>query len=195
MAESLTVKTIPIIRMDCPTCIPVLEREVLKVEGVEEVRGNYMAKSLKVTFDPSKAQLAEIEAAIERVGYRIAYKRYPSPLSRLRDLFKWDQGVEVSSLTDADFPGKVLHASKTVAVLFSSPTCPMCSVFKPEFLSLADKMGKEADFYEMDIVATETWREYDILSIPQVLIFRAGMISERFTAMPVAAEIERALGA
>ena len=195
MVESLTVKTIPIIRMDCPTCIPVLEREVLKVEGVEEVRGNYMAKSLKVTFDPSKAQLAEIEAAIERVGYRIAYKRYPSPLSRLRDLFKRDQGVEVSSLTDADFPGKVLHASKTVAVLFSSPTCPTCSVFKPEFLSLADKMGKEADFYEMDIVATETWREYDILSIPQVLIFRAGMISERFTAMPVAAEIERALGA
>jgi len=195
MVESLTVKTIPIIRMDCPTCIPVLEREVLKVEGVEEVRGNYMAKSLKVTFDPSKAQLAEIEAAIERVGYRIAYKRYPSPLSRLRDLFKRDQGVEVSSLTDADFPGKVLHASKTVAVLFSSPTCPTCRVFKPEFLSLADKMGKEADFYEMDIVATETWREYDILSIPQVLIFRAGMISERFTAMPVAAEIERALGA
>ena len=195
MAESLTVKTIPIIRMDCPTCIPVLEREVLKVEGVEEVRGNYMAKSLKVTFDPSKAQLAEIEAAIERVGYRIAYKRYPSPLSRLRDLFKRDQGVEVSSLTDADFPGKVLHASKTVAVLFSSPTCPTCSVFKPEFLSLADKMGKAVDFYEMDIVATETWREYDILSIPQVLIFRAEMISERFTAMPVAAEIERALGA
>ena len=195
MAESLTVKTIPIIRMDCPTCIPVLEREALKVEGVQEVRGNYMAKSLKVTFDPSKAQLAEIEAAIERVGYRIAYKRYPSPLSRLRDLFKRDQGVEVSSLTDADFPGKVLHASKTVAVLFSSPTCPTCRVFKPEFLSLADKMGKEADFYEMDIVATETWREYDILSIPQVLIFRAGKTYERFTAMPVAAEIEKALGA
>ncbi len=195
MVESLTVKTIPIIRMDCPTCIPVLEREVLKVEGVEEVRGNYMAKSLKVTFDPSKAQLAEIEAAIERVGYRIAYKRYPSPLSRLRDLFKRDQGVEVSSLTDADFPGKVLHASKTVAVLFSSPTCPTCRVFKPEFLSLAEKLGKEAEFYEMDIEATETWRDYDILSIPQVLIFRAGNVSERFTAMPVAAEIERALGA
>lgn len=195
MAEPLTVKTIPIIRMDCPTCIPVLEREVLKVEGVQEVRGNYMAKSLRVTFDPSKARLAEIEAAVERVGYRIAYKRYPSPLSRLRGLFKRGQGVEVSSLTDADFPGKVLHASKTVVVLFSSPTCPTCRVFKPEFLSLAEKLGKEAEFYEMDIEATEAWRDYDILSIPQVLIFRAGRASERFTAMPVAAEIERALGA
>jgi thioredoxin-like negative regulator of GroEL len=195
MSSSLTVKTIPILRMDCPTCIPVLEIEVLKVEGVEEVRGNYLARTLKVTFDSSKAQLAEIEAAIERVGYRIAYKRYPSPLSRLRDLFKRDQGVEVASLTDADFPGKVLHASKTVVVLFSSPTCPTCKVFKPEFLGLAERMGKEADFYEMNIEETETWREYDVLSIPQVTVFRAGKISERFTAMPIASEIEKALGA
>jgi len=194
MAENLTVKTIPIIRMDCPTCIPVLEREVLKVEGVQDVRGNYMAKSLKVTFDPSKGQLADIEAAVERVGYRIAYKRYPGPWSRLRDLFKRDQGVEVTSLTDVDFPGKVLHASKTVVVLFSSPTCPTCRVFKPEFMSLAEKLRGEADFFEMDIVATETWRDYDVLSIPQVIIFRAGKVSERFTAMPVAVEIERTLG-
>jgi copper chaperone CopZ len=168
MTETITVKTIPIIRMDCPTCIPVLEREVLKVEGVQEVRGNYMAKSLKVTFDHTRAQLADIETAVERVGYRIAYKKYPSPLSRLRGLFKREKGVEVASLMDADFPGKVL-------------------------LSLADKLGGEADFYEVDIEATETWRDYDILSIPQVLIFRAGKVSERFTAMPVAAEIERAL--
>jgi copper chaperone CopZ len=193
MTETITVKTIPIIRMDCPTCIPVLEREVLKVEGVQEVRGNYMAKSLKVTFDHTRAQLADIETAVERVGYRIAYKKYPSPLSRLRGLFKREKGVEVASLMDADFPGKVLHASRTVVVLFSSPMCPTCRVFKPDYLSLADKLGGEADFYEVDIEATETWRDYDILSIPQVLIFRAGKVSERFTAMPVAAEIERAL--
>jgi thioredoxin-like negative regulator of GroEL len=101
----------------------------------------------------------------------------------------------VASLTDADFPGKVLHASKTVVVLFSSPTCPTCKVFKPEFLGLAERMGKEADFYEMNIEETETWREYDVLSIPQVIVFRAGKISERFTAMPIASEIEKALGA
>jgi thiol-disulfide isomerase/thioredoxin len=181
--------------MDCPTCIPLLEKEVAKLEGVETVRGSYMYKMLKVTYDPEVTQLAEIEAAVERVGYRIAYKKYPSPLSRLRGLFKRETAAEVASLTDTDFPGKVLHASRTVVVLFSSPTCPTCRVFKPEFLSLADKLGEEADFYEMDIEATEAWRDYDILSIPQVIIFRAGKVSERFTAMPVAAEIEGALGA
>jgi thiol-disulfide isomerase/thioredoxin len=193
MSKSLTVKTIPILRMDCPTCIPLLEKEVMKLEGVETVRGSYMSKILRVTFDPEVTQIAEIEAAVERLGYRIAYKKYPSALSRLRGLLKRETAVEVASLTDTDFPGKVLHASKTVVALFSSPTCPTCRVFKPEFLFLAEKMGEEADFYEVDIEATETWRDYDILSIPQVLIFRAGKVSERFTAMPVAAEIERAL--
>jgi len=194
MTKALTVKTIPILRMDCPTCIPLLEKEVAKLEGVESVRGGYMTKILRVTYDPDITQLVEIEAAVERVGYRIAYKKYPGALSKLRGLFKRGATVELSTLTDSDFPGKVLHASKTAAVLFSSPTCPTCKVFKPEFLSLAEKMGEAADFYEMNIEATETWREYDVLSIPQVIIFRAGKVSERFTAMPVAEEIERALG-
>ncbi|MCW4035697.1 MAG: cation transporter, partial [Candidatus Bathyarchaeota archaeon] len=140
MDPELTEKTIPITRMDCPTCIPVLEREVNKLEGVEGVRGNYMAKNLKVKYDPERVQLAEIEVAIERVGYQIAYKRYPGVFSKIRELFKREETERVPSLTDADFPGKVLHASRTVAVLFSSPTCPTCKVFKPRFEELAERV-------------------------------------------------------
>jgi thioredoxin 1 len=193
MNMKLVEKIIPITRMDCPTCIPVLEREVGRLEGVEEVRGNYMAKNLRVTYDPERVQLAEIEAAIERVGYQITYKRYPGVFSKLKELFRREESEEVPSLTDADFPGKVLHASKTVAVLFSSPTCPTCRVFKPRFREIAGKVGDKADLYEMDIVSTETWRKYDILSIPTVLVFRAGEATERFTVLPDAEEIERAL--
>lgn len=186
-------KTIPITRMDCPTCIPVLEREVGRLEGVDEVRGNYMAKNLRVTYNPERVQLAEIEAAIERVGYQIAYKRYPGVFSKLKELFRREESEEAPSLTDADFPGKVLHASRAVAVLFSSPTCPTCRVFKPRFREIAGRVDEKADLYEMDIVSTETWRKYDILSIPTVLVFRAGEVAERFTALIDVEEIERAL--
>ncbi len=189
----LVEKTIPITRMDCPTCIPVLEREVGRLEGVEGVRGNYMAKNLRVTYDPEKVQLAEIETAIERVGYHIAYKRYPGVFSKFKELFRREESKEAPSLTDADFPGKVLHAPKTVAVLFSSPTCPTCRVFKPRFREIAGRVGDKANLYEMDIVSTETWRKYDILSIPTVLVFRAGEVAERFTAIPDTEEIEKAL--
>lgn len=86
-----TVKEIPINRMDCPTCIPLLEKAVLKIEGVSEARGNYMTKILRVTYDQDRVQLAEIEAAIERVGYHISYKKYPGVISKLRSLFRREQ--------------------------------------------------------------------------------------------------------
>ena len=187
-------KNIPITRMDCPTCIPVLEKEVKRLEGVEAARGNYMTKNLRVTYDPDRVQLEEIESAIERVGYQIAYKRYPGVFSKLKDLFKKKESKSVPALTDEEFPGKVLHSSRNVAVLFTSPTCPTCRVFKPEFEALAERTDK-ADFYEMDIVSTERWRDYDILSIPTVLVFKAGEVSNRFTALPRTDEIESAVTA
>jgi cation transport ATPase len=193
LAINTSEKTIPIVRMDCPTCIPVLEREVLKLEGVERVRGNYMTKTLKVTYDPSKVQLSEIEAAIENIGYRISYKKYPSPLSKLKDLFKSEKDSQIRSLTDSEFPGKVFHASKDVAVLFSSPNCPTCQVFKSEYQKLAEELKSKADFYEMDINSTNTWKNYDILSIPTVLLFRVGKVFQRFTALPETGQIAKAL--
>ena len=118
MVSKLTVKTIPIIRMDCPTCIPVLEREIRQLEGVDNVRGNYMSKTLKVTYDPEMVQLTEIEAAIERVGYQIAYKKYPGVISRLRGIFQkkaWNGtgSGEILSIWRFQFPKKELLRNLT----------------------------------------------------------------------------------
>lgn len=195
MASTRSVKTIPLTRMDCPTCIPLLEREVTELDGVESVQGNYMNKTLKVTFDTTRVQLDAIEAAIERIGYRIAYKKYPSFLSRLRGFLSSEKTVKFATLNDADFAAKVLDASRPVAVLFSSPTCPTCHAFKRQISEIAEKIQDKADLYEMDIVTTETWRKHDVLSIPTVLLFREGKLSERFDALPRGEDIARALGA
>jgi len=189
----LTVKAIPIVRMECPTCIPILEREVERLEGVEGARGNYMTKTLKVTYDPDQVQLQEIEAAIERIGYRIAYKKYPSLVSRIRGLLRPERPSRIEVLSDADFPGKVLHASKPVAVLFSTPTCPTCRVFKSVYEEASDRLSGRADLYEIDITSTETWRSFDILTVPTILVFRGGEVAERFTAVPRIEEVEEAL--
>jgi thioredoxin 1 len=194
VASKFTVKTIPITSMDCPTCIPVLEREVKQLPGVDEVRGNYMNKTLKVTYDPDSVQLEEIEAAIERIGYRIAYKKYPSILSKMRGLLRGEKADEVISLTDQDFPGKILHSSRPVAVLFSSPTCPTCRLFKRQFQEIAAKAKGKANLYEMDIASTETWRKYDIMSIPTVLIFRNGQLINKFEALPKGEDIALSIG-
>ena len=181
--------------MECPTCIALLEREVKRVEGVREVQGNYINKTLKITYDLDTVSIEKIEAAIERIGYQIAYKKYPSALSRLKGLLKREQIKEITSLKDAEFTGKVLNASGPAAVLFSAPTCPACHFFERQFKEMAEKMGGKAEFYEMNVASTKAWKKFNILSIPTVLIFRNGQLSKRFDALPNERAIMLALGA
>ena len=97
------------------------------------------------------------------------------------------------TITDADFPAKVLHSTKPVAVLFSSEGCPSCQIIKPQFKELAEKQAGKVDFYELDITHTEVWKEYNVMSIPTVIIFRGGKPAERFSAMLRVDELEKAL--
>ena len=191
--KRLLVKVIPITRMECPTCIPLLEREVKNVEGVTEAKGSYMTKNLRVIYDPDLVQLPEIEAAIERIGYRIAYKKYPGIISKIKGLIRREKRGRVEAISDSDFPQKVLEAPKPVAVLFTTPTCPTCRVFKPVYEETADNLEGKAQLYMMDIASTDTWRRYSILTIPTVIIFQDGEVKEKLTSVPGREEIEEAL--
>jgi thioredoxin 1 len=187
-----TMKLIPIVQMDCSTCVSPIEKEILKLNGVKEARVNYMTKTVKVIYDSDLAGLSDIEAAIERVGYQIAYKQYPSVASKLKGLFRKEKTSSVNVISDADFASKVLHASKSVAVLFSSPTCPACKVTKSVYTQVAEELAGHAEFYEMDISTSNTCHDYGVLSIPSVLIFRDGQLKDRLLA-PQKTEIIKAL--
>lgn len=185
-------KEIAITRMDCPTCVVTLEKSVMKVPGVKKAQGNHLKKTIKVTMDDT-VPLASIEKAIEDVGYQVAYKKYPGPLSKLRGLFSRGESKAIASITDGDFPEKVLMASKPVAVLFSSEGCPSCQVLKPKIKELAEKQAGHTDFYEMDVTHTEAWKGYGVMGIPTVVVFRGGKPAERFGAMLSVGDLEKAL--
>lgn len=185
-------KRIPITRMDCPTCVPTLEKAVSDLDGVGEVKGNYIYRYLRVIYDPEKVTLERIEKAIEGVGYQVAYKEYPSVVSRLIKLFRNGKSSPgIRPLSDQDFQRKVLNSAGQVVVLFSSKTCPSCRIFKTSYEELADNGGNI--FYEMDISVTETWRKYGVMSIPTVLIFKDGEVTNRFTAMLKMEDVQSAL--
>lgn len=187
------VKTIPIEGMDCSTCVPVLENEVKKLKGVHDVRASYMTKTLKVTFSPEEIELSDIEAAIEGLGYRIGYKTYPTLGSKIRGLFAGQKASDVKAISDEEFLGKVLHASRPVAVLFSSPTCPVCRVTKNMVEEVSRKLNGKAELYEMNIFSTETWRSYDISTVPTIVFFRNGKVYVKLDSAPRREDIEKAL--
>jgi copper chaperone CopZ len=191
--KPLTMKLIPIVQMDCSTCVPILEREILKLNGVREARANSLTKTVKVVYDSDLVRLSEIESAIERVGYQIAYKKYPGVASKLKGLFRKEKPSHMKVISDADFASKVLHASKPVAVLFSSPSCPTCQAAKSLYVKTAEDLAGRAELYEMDISTSEIWHNYDILSIPTILIFRDGQLKGRLTTLPQKTEIIEAL--
>lgn len=194
MAAKHVTKTIPIIRMDCPTCIPLLEREVKQLPGVAEVQGSYINKLLKISYDSDQAQLEEIEATIERLGYRIAYKKYPSVFSKIKRAIEGKkEEEEIRTITDTQFAETINHTANPVAVVFSSSRCPACLYFKRQLKEITRINKETIVIYEMDITRTETWRQYDIMSIPTVLIFRNGQVFDRFEALPQAKEVLRAM--
>jgi thioredoxin 1 len=191
--KPLTTKLIPIVQMDCSTCVPILEREIVKLKGVKEVRANYVAKMVKVVYDSDLVRLSEIESAVERVGYQIAYKKYPGVASKLKGLFRKEKPSYVKVISDGDFASKVLHASEPVAVLFSSPSCPACQATKSVYIETAEDLAGRAELYEMDIFTSEIWHNYDILNIPTILIFRDGQLKGRLIALLHKTEIIKAL--
>jgi len=99
--KPLTTKLIPIAQMDCSTCVPILEKEILKLKGVKEAQANYLVKMVKVVYDSDLVTLFEIESAIEKVGYQIAYKKYPNVASKLKGLFRKEKPSLAEVISDA----------------------------------------------------------------------------------------------
>ena len=179
--------------MDCPTCVPILEKEIMKLQGVKEARANYITKMVKVIYDSDLVRLADVEKAIEHTGYQVAYKKYPSAASKLKQLFGKEKPSKVKMLGDTDFASRVLHASKSIAVLFASPTCPACQIAKEIYAQTAEEIGERAELYEMDVTTSETWRNYNLTVTPTILFFVDGQLRQTFSGLPQKAEIIKAL--
>ncbi len=73
----MTSAIIQLETLDCPSCLHKIEATVKSLGGVspEASRALFNSSKLKVTFDQHDIQLAEIEAAIEQMGYSIMYRK------------------------------------------------------------------------------------------------------------------------
>ena len=185
------VRNIPIRRMDCPTCVLTLEKEIKKIPGVKDATGNYLKKTIRVKYTEPN-QLISIEKAIEDLGYEITYKKYPSSIERIKEFF--NQGIsEIQPLVDKDFQSKVLNSTRTTAVLFGSKSCPACQAIKPKLNQLANKYRGNTEFFEMNIEYSESWKNYNVMGIPTVIVFKNGKVAEKFTMILNLYDLEKRL--
>ena len=100
-------------------------------------------------------------------------------------------------VTDNNFQAEVLEAGEPVLVDFWAPWCGPCRVVHP----ILEEMSGERD--DVKIVSInidenlETANQYEVLSIPTMIVFKGGQPAKRIVgAMPkkkLEAEIEPAL--
>lgn len=64
----MTKEIYPIMGMHCASCKMLIEKIVSKVEGVKKVNINYASEKMRVEFDETKTDLAEIKKAVESAG-------------------------------------------------------------------------------------------------------------------------------
>jgi len=182
--------SLPIVEMDCPTCASIIEKELKKLSGVEEVRVNFLMKKVVVTYDSTKIGVPELEGRLEDLGYRLLYKKYGGFFERFSRVLGREEGIDFRHVSDHDFEDLVLKSNKPVVLLFASPTCPSCKALKPRLKAAFDKFPGQVYLYEMDIMKTKRWEDYDVMSVPTVLCFKDGKVISRKENLPKQEEIE-----
>lgn len=77
--------------------------------------------------------------------------------------------------------------------MFTSPTCPTCKALKPKLNAALEKFSEQVYLYEMDIITTKKWEDYDVMSVPTILLLKGGKVIGRQENFPEKEEIEEML--
>ena len=90
--------------------------------------------------------------------------------------------MSVLTFTDSNFEEEVIKADKTVIVDFYAEWCGPCKMMSPVIESIAEELGDTVKVGKVDSDENlEIVEKYDIMSIPTIIIFKNGEISNTFT--------------
>ncbi len=103
-------------------------------------------------------------------------------------------GQHTVELTDDNFDAEVLQSSSPVLVDFWAPWCGPCRQIAPLIDQLAEQYAGKIKVGKINIDDNpQITGQFGIQSIPTLMVFRGGDVSERFVGMPPKAKLEQAL--
>ena len=70
---------LPIEGMTCASCVRRVEKSLAAVPGVAEANVNFATEQAVVRFDPLRASLRDLRAAVDKAGYRVGELSEPVP--------------------------------------------------------------------------------------------------------------------
>jgi len=83
-----------------------------------------------------------------------------------------------------EFKSKVLASKKPVLVDFFATWCGPCRMLTPILEQIAEEKKGEIDIFKMDVDECEDLsREFGIMSIPTLMVFKNGQLVKRETGL------------
>ena len=84
-------------------------------------------------------------------------------------------------LNSENFESEVLNANETVLVDFYADWCGPCKMMAPVIEELAEELQEKAKVGKINVdESTDTATQYDVMSIPTIIIFKNGKEVKRF---------------
>ncbi len=86
--------------------------------------------------------------------------------------------------TDDEFESQVLQSEQPVLVDFYADWCPPCKVLAPTIEQIAEQFAGRAAVGKLDVDANpQTAQTFAIRSIPTVLVFVGGQVTDRIVGV------------
>lgn len=94
-------------------------------------------------------------------------------------------------LTEQNFDAEVLQAELPVLIDFWAPWCGPCRMLAPAVAQIAEEYAGKAKVCKVNVdEAPELARRFGIMSIPTVLVFKGGQLTEKLVGLRPKAELE-----
>ncbi|MCB0191528.1 MAG: heavy metal translocating P-type ATPase [Anaerolineae bacterium] len=61
----------PIVNLDCATCVQTIERALRKLDGMQQATVNFATAKAHVTYDPARLSLTHIQQTMKKAGYTV----------------------------------------------------------------------------------------------------------------------------
>ena len=77
--------TLPVTGMTCANCVSTVERNLKKLNGVQQANVNLSSERASIVFDPSVVVLGDLIGRVERAGYGVATGEAVLSIRRMSD--------------------------------------------------------------------------------------------------------------
>ncbi len=104
--------------------------------------------------------------------------------------------ANVTEFTDSNFQQEVVQSKEPVLVDFWAPWCGPCRMIAPVVEELASEYKGAVKIGKINIDdSPQAAQNYNVMSIPTLMIFKGGDVVERFVGVQAKARLQQALDA